>query len=171
MILIQKIHIIVMSTLKKSMVRHLSEATVSADQLQVAADACVTGSPLPTKELARYLLQLALGVGVDTSALHAGVANHFLRWCGETSDLTEATYETVVREMQARDVQARAYLASCEQTDKVRIRHGDRDEESEIALSVTGNRCRQNAKVDGGIAAMARCAETLWETSIQLHIE
>jgi hypothetical protein len=162
----------VAAALKKSMVRHLSEATVSADQLQVAADAYVTGSQLPTKELARrYLLQLALGVGVDTSALHAGVANHFLRWCGETSDLTEATYETVVREMQARDVQARAYLASCEQSDKVRIRHGDRDEESEIALSVTGNRCRKNAKVDGGIAAMARCAETLWETSIQLHIE
>jgi len=158
-------------SLKKSADRHLPEALVSADQMQAAASAYVTGAQVPIGELARrYLMQLTLSVGVETGALYAGVINHFLRWCGESSDLEGATYEEAVREMTARGAQACTYLASCEKAENVRIRYGDRDEESKIALSVTGNRRMKDAKVNGGIAAMAHCAETLWEASVQLHI-
>ncbi|MBC83400.1 MAG: hypothetical protein CL454_00905 [Acidimicrobiaceae bacterium] len=159
-------------SLKKSAERHLPEVLVSADQLEDAARAYVSGAPISTKEMAqRYLMQLTLGMGVEIGALYAGVTNHFLRWCGESSSLESATYESVVREMTVRGPQTRAYLASCEKAEKVRVRHGGRDEESEITLSVVGSRCMENAKVDGGIVAMARYAENLWETSVQLHIE
>ena len=157
------------AALKRAMERHLPEAIVSADQLQSVADAYVVGAELPIDELARrYLMQLALGVGIDTSALYAGVINHFLRWCGEASERIEATYQEAVQEMKARVELARKYLASCEETDKVRVEHGGKDEESVVSLSVTGNRRGQNAKINGGVVVMASYAESLWERSVQL---
>lgn len=158
--------------LKKAMERHLPEADVSADQLTSVARAHVSGTELPVLELAkRYLLQLALGVTIRADALYAGVLNHFLRWCGESSDRREATYDDVVEEMRTRDVMARKYLASCEETNRVRVKHEGKDEESAIALSVTGARRSNDAKMDGGMVAMARYAEILWEKSIYLQLD
>ena len=158
--------------LKKAMERHLPEAEVSADLLVSAATAHVFGTELPVVELAkRYLLQLALGVTIRTDALYAGVLNHFLRWCGESSDVREATYDDVVEKMRTRVILARKYLASCEETNTVRVKHEGKDEESAIALSVTGAHRCNDAKMDGGVVAMARYAEKLWEKSIYLQLD
>jgi len=157
--------------LKRAMERHLPEADVSANQLTSAAGAHVSGTELPVVELAkRYLLQLSLGVNIRTDALFAGVLNHFLRWCGESSGRRVATYDDVVEEMRTRDALARNYLASCEETNKVRVSLGGRDEESAIALGLTGTH-RSDAKMDGGIVAMVRYAENLWEKSIYLQVD
>lgn len=147
----------------KALEKHLPGAMVSANQLDAAAKEHF--SELSVDELVRrYLLQLSLSVNMGTGALYAGVINHFLRWCGEPSERSDASYRDAFSVLKQRETFARKYIVACEEAKTMRVVHNGTEEDSEINLSLTGK--SGGTLVEGGMGAVSHAAEELWEASI-----